>query len=229
MSSTIYRLYHHPLDAPSRRVRLTLAEKNVTCDLAVEKPWDPAADFAALNPAGQVPVLVVEEGQERHVLSDAQAICEYLDETQAAPTLLGKDPFTRAEVRRLIGWFDGKFAREVTDFLVGEKAMKRLQGTGEPDSLRIRSGCHNIRGHMNYIVWLTEQRNWLAGDDITFADLAAGAQLSVIDYTGDVPWNDYPLAKEWYARLKSRPSFRGLLGDHIAGFPPPRHYADLDF
>lgn len=182
-----------------------------------------------LNAAGEVPVLLVEEGKERHIISDAQAICEYLDETQAAPTLLGKDPFARAEVRRLVGWFDGKFAREVTAFLVGEKAMKRLQGTGEPDSLRIRSGYHNIRGHLNYITWLAERRNWLAGDDITFADLAAGAHLSVIDYTGDVPWNDHPLAKEWYARLKSRPSFRGLLGDHIAGFLPPRHYADLDF
>ena len=109
------------------------------------------------------------------------------------------------------------------------RALKRLQGRGEPDSLRIRSGYTNIRGHLDYIVWLAERRNWLAGDEITLADLAAGAHLSVIDYMGDVPWNDHPLAKEWYARLKSRPAFRTLLGDHIAGFPPPRHYADLDF
>lgn len=229
MSAATYRLYHYPLDPLSRRVRLALAEKSVTFDPVIEKPWDPSAEFLALNPAGETPVLTVEEGKERHVLSDAQAICEYLDETQDAPTLLGKAPLARAEVRRLIGWFDGKFQREVTLPLAGEKALKRLQGAGEPDSLLIRTGCHNIRGHLEYIAWLTERRNWLAGDTITFADLAAGAQLSVIDYLGDVPWDAYTLAKEWYARLKSRPAFRGLLGDHIAGFPPSKHYANLDF
>lgn len=197
--------------------------------MVVEKLNDPSAEFISLNPAREVPVLVCEQNKEKRILSDGQAICEYLDETTAAETLLGKDPFARAEVRRLIGWFDRKFQNEVTVFLVGEKVLKRLQGTGEPDSLRIRTGCHNVRGHLDYIGWLTERRNWLAGDHITLADLAAGAQLSIIDYLGDIPWDSYPLAKEWYARLKSRPSFRGLLGDHIAGFMPPRHYADLDF
>lgn len=201
----------------------------MACEFVIENPWSPANDFRALNPAGEVPVLVCQNENEREVISDAQTICEFLDETQEAPTLLGKDPVSRAEVRRLVSWFDRKFGSEVTAFLVGEKALKRLQGAGEPDSLRIRSGCQNIRAHLDYIVWLAERRNWLAGDQITLADLAAGAHLSVIDYMGDVPWNDHPLAKEWYARLKSRPSFRGLLGDHIAGFPPPRHYADLDF
>ena len=214
----------------ARRVRLMLAEKGIACDFVIEKPWDPAADFMALNPAGEVPVLVIDDpGKDRVVLADGQAICEYLDETTAAETLLGKDPVARAEVRRLIGWFDRKFQIEVTDFLVGEKAIKRLQGQGQPDSLRIRTGYHNIHGHLDYIGWLSERRNWLSGDQITLADLAAGAQLSVIDYLGDVPWDQHVLAKEWYARLKSRPSFRGLLGDHIAGFLPPRHYADLDF
>lgn len=206
-----------------------LAEKGVACDMVVEKPGDPSDEFATLNPAREVPVLVCEQNKERRILSDGQAICEYLDETTAAQTLLGKDPYERAEVRRLVGWFDRKFQQEVTAFLVGEKVVKRLQGSGEPDSLCIRTGCHNVRGHLDYIGWLIERRNWLAGDHITLADLAAGAQLSIIDYLGDVPWDSYPLAKEWYARLKSRPSFRGLLGDYIAGFMPPRHYADLDF
>ncbi len=224
-----YRLYHHPLDPLSRRVRLMLAEKGVACDLFIENPWDPTADLLSLNPAGEVPVLAVKEGDEQHVIADATAICEYIDETNKDCPLLGKAPFARAEVRRLVGWFDRKFHWEVTAFLVGEKALKRLTGTGQPDSVLIRTGCHNIHGHLDYIGWLTERRNWLAGDSLTLADLAAAAQLSVIDYLGDVPWKNHQPAKDWYARIKSRPSFRGLLGDHIAGFPPPRHYADLDF
>jgi glutathione S-transferase len=228
MSSATYSLYHHPLNPSSRRVRLALAEKGVTCSLTLEKPWDPSPSLLELNPAGEVPVLVIEQDGEKIVLADAQAICEYLEETHAG-SLLGKTPTERAEARRLIGWFDHRLQTQVTDLLVGEKAMKRLTGQGEPDSAIIHAGVANIRGHLTYIGWLTERRNWLAGMELTLADLAAGANLSVIDYLGDVPWDAYPLAKEWYARLKSRPAFRGILGDHIPGFPPPRHYADLDF
>jgi len=228
MSVAIYHLYHHPLDTGSRRVRLALAEKNVACALVLEKPWEPSDLLRALNPAAEVPVLVIEQEDGRQVLADTSAICEYLEETHPG-TLLGKTPAERAETRRLVGWFDVKMAKEATDLLVGEKALKRLCGFGEPDSAVIRAGCANIRGHLDYIGWLTERRNWLAGDNISLADLAAGSHLSILDYLGDVPWDGFPLAKEWYARLKSRPAFRGILGDHIPGFPPPRHYADLDF
>ncbi len=224
-----YNLLHYPLDPASRRVRLALAEKGVACELIVEKPWQPSADLLEMNPCGAVPVLTVSEGKDRRYLSDAEAIIEYLDETCAAESLLGKDPFMRAEVRRLIGWFSHKFYADVTAPLLQEKVFKRMQGSGQPDSHIIRASCQNIRGHLDYIAWLTERRNWLAGDVISYADLAAGAQLSVIDYLGDVPWDAHVLAKEWYARLKSRPSFRTLLGDHVAGFLPPKHYADLDF
>jgi glutathione S-transferase len=64
---------------------------------------------------------------------------------------------------------------------------------------------------------------------MTFADLAAAAQLSSLDYLGEVPWEDYPAAKAWYVRLKSRKSFRSLLTDRIIGFAPPPDYANLDF
>jgi glutathione S-transferase len=206
-----------------------MAEKGIDCEFFIERPWDPGTDLLSFNPSGEVPVLVIKEDKKQHVLADASAICEYLEETQATGSLLGKKPLERAEVRRLVSWFDRKFYCEVTSFLAGEKAFKRLMGMGEPDSVLIRTGCHNIHGHLQYIGWLTERRNWLAGEALTLADLAAAAQISVIDYLGDVPWNSHTAAKEWYARIKSRPSFRNLLGDHIAGFPPPRHYADLDF
>lgn len=228
MSVAIYHLYHHPLNPASRLVRLALAEKGISCALVLEKPWVPSSVLQALNPAVEVPVLVVEQEGDKDVLCDVSAICEYLEETHPG-TLLGKTVSERAEARRLVGWFSRKMQTEVTALLVGEKALKRLCGTGEPDSSVIRAACANIRGHLDYIGWLTERRNWLAGDALTLADLAAGAQLSIVDYLGDVPWNAFPFAKEWYARLKSRPSFRSVLGDYISGFPPPTHYANLDF
>ncbi|HUN51714.1 MAG TPA: glutathione S-transferase family protein, partial [Candidatus Sulfotelmatobacter sp.] len=174
----------------------------------------------------QVPVLVEEDGA---AVIDSQAICEYLDEAYGERALIGASPVERAESRRLVAWFDLKFGREVTENLIGEKLMKRIMGMGQPNSSAIRAGQHNLHYHLAYIAYLTERRTWLAGDNFGLADIAAGAQLSCIDYIGDVPWGEHPHAKDWYARIKSRPSFRPLLADHVPGFPPPKHYADLDF
>ena len=219
-------VYHLWLSPASRKVRLTLGEKTLEFDLAVEKTWERRPEFLALTPTGKVPVMVEDDGA---VYADSQSICEYLDESVAEPPLIGRQPAVRAEVRRLVAWFDEKFRLEVTDNLVGEKVLKRFLGLGEPSVEAIRAGIANVHNHLEYVSWLADSRNWLAGDDLSLADLAAAAHLSCLDYLGDVPWEDHPRAKEWYAKLKSRPSFRPLLKDSIPGLPPPKHYTNLDF
>ena len=194
--------------------------------MRVEKIWERRESFLRLNPAGEVPVLQAEEGV---VLADGWVITEYLEEVHPDPPLLPRDPVERAETRRLAQWFDVKFAREVTVNLVNEKLMKSFLGHGNPDPARIRAGLHNISYHLDYIAWLSDRRRWLGGDDFSLADIAAAAHLSAVDYLGDVPWNKHEGAKDWYARVKSRPSVQPLLEDYIAGRPPPAHYADLDF
>ena len=64
---------------------------------------------------------------------------------------------------------------------------------------------------------------------MTLADFAAAAHFSALDYISDVDWTRSENLKDWYAKIKSRPAFRSLLADQIPGFPPPAHYADLDF
>ncbi len=219
-------LFHLWLSAPCRIIRLALAEKRLEVQLKVEKIWERRQEFLALSPSGDVPVLIEPDNL---VLTEAWVICEYLEETYPEVPLLGATPIDRAETRRLLVWFDGRFAREVTDNLVGEKVMKRFLKHGQPNSDAIRAGLNNIHYHLDYVGFLAEHRNWLAGDVISLADIAAGAHLSVVDYLGNVPWDDHPAARDWYARIKSRPSFRSLLADHIPGIPPARHYADLDF
>lgn len=219
-------LFHLWLSPFSRKVRVVLAEKKLDFELVLEKDWEHRPEFLAMNPAGEVPVLREPDGC---IIADHDAICEYLDEIQLEPSLMGLDPVLRAEVRRVCAWFDVKFWNEVGANLIGEKVMKRWLGSGSPDSAKIRAGYANVRTHLEYLSFLAERRTWLAGDSFSMADIAAGAHLSCIDYIGDVPWDDYPHAKDWYARIKSRPSFRPLLSDHIPGVPPPKHYADLDF
>jgi glutathione S-transferase len=221
------RLLHYlPLSPYCRKIRMVLREKNLEVELKVEKVWDRRPDFLALNPAGTVPVLI--EG-ERIVIADSGAIAEYLEETSPEPPLLGASALERAEVRRLVAWFDQKFGREVTDNLFREKMLKRFLGLGEPNSAAIRAGYANIGYHLDYIGYLADRRRFLAGETFSLADITAAAHLSTLDYMGDVPWEGHARAKDWYARIKSRPSFRAILADHIPGAPPPKHYADLDF
>ena len=222
----MWTLHHFWLSAASRKVRIALREKDLPFELVLEKPWERRPELLALNPAGEVPVLVESNGL---VLCDGQAICEFLDEAYAQRPLMPRDVRGRAEVRRLVGWFDGKFSREVTDTLVGEKMIKRMTRRDTPNSALIRLGLGSIRHHLDYIGELAERRRWLGGDDFSLADITAAAHLSTVDYLGDVPWGECEPAKDWYARIKSRPSFRPILADHVPGAPPPAHYADLDF
>ncbi len=219
-------LYHLALSPFSRKVRVVLREKNLDFELKVEKVWERRPEFLAMNPAGTVPVLVEDDGT---TIAESGVICEDLEEIHPEErNLIGATPVERTEVRRLAAWFDQKFSREVTDNLLREKMMKKFLGLGEPNSSAIRAGYSNIHYHLEYIGWLIERRKFLAGDKYSLADVAAATHLSCLDYIGDVPWADHPRAKDWYARIKSRPAFRPLLGDLIPGAPPPKHYADLD-
>ncbi len=219
-------LYHLPLSPFARKVRLVLAEKRLPFELRVEKVWERRPEYLELNPAGTVPTLIEDNGL---VIPDSGVICEYLDEAYPDSGLMGRTLAERVEVRRLAAWFDGKFASEVTQNLVGEKFMRRLAGRGNPDPAAIRTGYVALRYHLDYIGWLAETRKWLAGGSMSLADFAAAAHLSTLDFIGDVDWNLSAPAKEWYARVKSRPSFRPLLADRVSGTIPPAHYADLDF
>ncbi len=219
-------LYHLWLSPDCRKVRVALLEKGLVFELRAEYIWERRDEFLALNPAGDVPVLVESDGS---ALSGSNAICEFLDEVHPDPPLIGRQALGRAEVRRLVHWFNGKFDGEVTENLIGEKIMKRLLGQGAPNSKAVRAGHANIHHHLDYIGYLTERRIWLAGDTFSLADITAAAHLSTIDYLGDVPWKEHEEAKDWYARVKSRPSFRALLEDNVPGAPPQRHYANLDF
>lgn len=219
------RLYHFALSPFCRKVRLTLAEKKLEVELVEERYWEASPDFLRRNPAGKVPVLKMDG----RTLSESQAICEYLDDTVPTPTLMPRDPEVRYEVRRICAWFDGKFHDEVTSKLLYERLNKKVMKLGYPDSKNVKSGAAAIKFHLDYMAWILDQRRWLAGDQMTLADFTAAAHLSCLDYISDVDWHRSATVKDWYAKIKSRPSFRTLLADQVPGFPPPAHYADLDF
>jgi glutathione S-transferase len=227
-------LLHHPLCPHSRYVRLILGEYGIEAKLVEERFWERREEFLLLNPAGEIPVLMADGLPP---VPGAGIIAEYLDETRPPMAeedrLLPADPAERVEVRRLANWFNDKFHAEVSGPLVTERVFKRHmtkeQGGGPPDTDALRAARNNIRYHLAYLGWLVRTRDWLAGERLSLADLAAAAHLSAIDYLGEVPWHADEHAKNWYARMKSRPSFRPLLAETLAGIPAAASYADLDF
>ncbi len=194
---------------------MALTEKNLPFDLRLEKTWERRTEFLAMNPAGDLPLLVEQDGT---ILSNSQVICEYLDEVYPEINLIGYDPVQRAETRRLVNWFDHKFNREVTENLVGEKFMKALLNMGEPHGPSVRAGRANIHYHLDYIGFLTERRVWLAGDAFSLADIAAASHISAVDYLGDVPWEQHEYAYQWYEKVKARSGFKDLLEEQVPSF-----------
>jgi glutathione S-transferase len=227
-------LFHHPFCPHSRYIRLAIAEYGLEHRVIEERVWERREEFLKLNPAATTPVLMAEGYPP---VPGAALIAEFLDETVGASMadrrLLPANPVERIEVRRLANWFNEKFFNEVSGPMVLERFYKRLmrieQGGGPPDTDAIRAARINVRYHIAYIGWLVRTRDWLAGDRMTLADLAAAAHLSAVDYLGDVPWSEDEASKNWYARVKSRPSFRAVLAETWPGLAPAPNYADLDF
>lgn len=236
------KLTHFRLCPLSRSIRLALAECDLTFELEEERAWEWRAGFLALNPAGELPVLEV---QGEAVLCGAYSIVEYLAEGDDTAGMVERRRLLlipgsredRAEVRRLVDWFHRKFHGEVSRELLAEKVQPQVSRMMSPTPVAghspnlavLRAVRANMRQHLSYIDFLADQRRWLAGEEPSFADLAAAAHLSAADYLGEVPWAEHASAKAWYSRVKSRPSFRPLLADKVPGITPPPHYADLDF
>jgi len=227
-------LFHHPFCPHSRFVRLALAEYGLEAELLEERTWERRREFLLMSAEGQTPVLLEETD---FAVPGAMTILEYLEDVHGERAgdrrLLPQTAQARVEVRRLTNWFNAKFFAEVSHWLVTEKIYKRFQsaerGGGGPNMEAVRAARTNLRYHLTYIGRLTGARNWLAGDRLSYADLAAAAHLSCIDYLGDAAWGENENAKNWYARVKSRPSFRPLLAERLPGVGPSPTYADLDF
>ena len=218
-------LIHHPVSPFARKIRLQMTEKKMLFILREEKPWDLSEEVYRLNPAGELPIFL----NDGNVICGNYAISEYLEDTSTEVPLIFGDPKEKAEIRCLTEWFDNKFYREVYCNIVFEKIHKRFSSGNAPDSRILKSGLNNLNYHLEYIEWLLERRQYLAGNAISLADLSAAAQLSIVDYLGSVPWNDFKSAKVWYSKIKSRPAFKDILKDNIKGVLPAKHYANLDF
>lgn len=223
----MWQLFQFPLCPFSRKVRLLLGEKGIGYDLVRESPWERRDEFLDMNPAGRTPVMA--DTQAGTVLIDSQAICEYFEETVESARMITGGAQSRAEIRRLVAWFDEQFFGDVTGPLMHERMTKRLVERAAPDGTALREAMKHADAHLDYIDYLLDHRRWIGGATLSLADLAAAAQISVADYLGGFNWSSHKQARDWYAGLKSRPSFRPLLSERMEVIAPPAHYDKVDF
>ncbi|MFD1786104.1 glutathione S-transferase family protein [Sphingomonas floccifaciens] len=223
----MWQLYQFPLCPFSRKVRLLLAEKGVGYEPVRESPWARRDEFLDMNPAGQTPVMIDTE-RAGAPLIDSMAICEYFEETVDKAAMINGTAANRAEIRRLVAWFDTQFYRDITAPLLNERMLKRVVHRSAPDASLLREAMRAAVGHLDYIDYLLDHRTWLAGATMSLADLAAAAQISVADYLGGIDWKSHEQAKRWYVGMKSRPSFRPLLAERMEIVSPPADYEKLD-
>ncbi len=223
----MWLIHQFPLCPFSRKVRLLLGEKGVGYDLVRVNPWERKDEFIDLNPAGQTPVLV--EMNKNITLLHSAAICEFFEETVDQAPMISGTAVNRAEIRRLVSWFDEQFYGNVVAPLLHERMQKRLVQRASPDAAHLREAMKNANVLLDYVDWLLDHRNWLAGATLSLADLTAAAHISVADYLGGIDWRSHEATKSWYSGLKSRPSFRPLLSERMEVIAPPPHYDKVDF
>jgi len=222
------RLWHWPIDPLARTVRLALAEKGWAFEPIVIKPWVSDLELAALAPGASAPALLDTDAEVKTSAIGTLAICEYIEDAQSSPRLL---PFTageKAEARRLWQWSEESFAG-INNTLLAERVSQWVRREQAPNSAALRQGAHALKNRMTFLDAIAGERAYLGGRNLSLADLSVAAHLSAYDYFGDVPWQATPDLKDWYARIKSRPSFRPILADRVDGVKPVKHYADLDF
>lgn len=212
------RLIHLVFQPASRLVRLMLGEKRLVAD-----------PYMADDPQAHLPVFVDLDGT---AVTGLWAILDHLEGNYPEIPLVPEDAGERGEALRWLDWTLTVMGGQVTDRIVHEKANPRFTGApsrSTPDMNVIRSGRETLRALMPALGTAVDGTGNLAGRAISIADLALAAQFSALDYFGEVPWDENQPLREWYMRMKSRPSFRSLLADRVPGQPPIKYYADLDF
>lgn len=197
------------LDALSpapRTVRMFLAEKGISLPVRpidVFRGENRESDYLALNPAGQTPALVLEDGQ---CLAEAVAIMEYLEELHPAPALIGRTPEERAQARQ----WQRRTELNITEFI--HNAYHYAEGLARfapriPVAPEAAAGLKAVA--QDRIAWLDGmfgEGPYLAGDRFTFADLWLYVWLDFGDSVGQPFDRTLPRIGPWFERVASRPS-----------------------
>ncbi len=198
--------YNTPLAPNPRRVRIFLAEKNVTIPtrdvnlLAQEHKNDA---YSAINALEEVPALVLDDGA---VLTESVAICRYIESLYPEPPLFGRDGREQAFVDMWQRRVELRlFAPVAFAFRHSHPALARLESPQRPEFAEFQRP--RAQQMMRFLDQELASRRFMASDDFTIADITAIVAMDLAKLARiDIP-EDLPNLSRWRAAVSARPSF----------------------
>ena len=185
-----------------RKVRIMLAEKQLTCDWLPEDVWAADTTIQRSNPLGKVPCLLRDDGR---ALYDSRVICQYLDLQPPAHSLIPAADAPRIEVLRWEALADG---------VLDAGVLIRLEHTQREAPQRSDQWLARQRGKvaqgLAVIAADLGGRSWCVGEQLTLADVAVGATLGWLSFRlPEIAWRTrHPELGRYYDALMTRPSFQ---------------------
>jgi glutathione S-transferase len=180
---------------------LNLAHKRLDVGGAFGGNRDP--EFLSMNPMGRVPVL--QDGDL--VLFESQAIMRYLAAKYAEGAMWPSDPAERAIADQWMEWAKVNIAPSVI-----YKVFWQMVRTSKADRdhAKIEEGASELKTLMAIADAQIAKQGWLAGSNMTLADIAFGTQLYRY-YEVDFERADLPNLRAYYDKLTTRPAY----ADHV--------------
>jgi glutathione S-transferase len=187
------KVYHDPCTVNCRKVLagLDLMEvpfERVHVDYFTGGHKKP--EFTAINPMAALPALV--DGDL--MLSESNAILQYVADTQRAEQYYPTDPKKRADVNRWMLWEAAHWFPSCYVYLV-EYVVKPLLNA-EPDPAVIDKEAPNWHKLAGVLDQRLAQSPWLVGDSVTIADLAVAAPMHLHEQQR-LPLGEHPNLRRW--------------------------------
>lgn len=192
------RLLYYTARSPfARKVRIVLAEKQLSCELKDADGQQKTPEFLRLNPIGKIPVFIDEDGL---VFWDSTLIVEYLDETYPEPSFYPHEQRERLRCRQ-----GEELADSLTDQVVALRAETRKGDRSNPQVEQ------QIQQDIDRLMGVFEQQlammPYLLNDQFTAVDVAAVSGLGYYSFRFGLTWQQrYPRLAEWFERLHQRRS-----------------------
>jgi|TARA_B110000305_G_scaffold58268_2_gene64528 glutathione S-transferase len=184
----------------ARKVRIALAEKNLSFELVTEVPWDSTTSTPKYNPLEKLPVLILDDGTS---LYESSYILQYLELKHPLPPLLPPDVDGVLRARKLEVLCDGVLDAVVLIF------FERQRPDGG-SNLWIRRQQRKIDGGVRAVARMVGEREWCVGDSFSLGDVAVGTMVRYFDvrYPELQCRTLYPNLADLSERLEQRPSFK---------------------
>jgi glutathione S-transferase len=185
----------------TRKVRIVLAEKKIEYEFEIDDPWKADAVTPKFNPLGQVPVLVLDDGQ---ALFDSRVIAAFLDSASPLSRLIPAEHRERVEVRRWEALADGVLDAGIAARLENRREAKTRNTAWIDRQLgKVRAGLAAMDAELG-------DRPWCAGGGYTLADIASGVCLGWLEFRyPDMDWKqDHANLARHFSKLSERSSFQ---------------------